>query len=195
MRHLKKYKLFESTTSIEDINWELPYEETWPIVREIINRAFLKIRKKEWGTTQPHGDSLEWIGTGQNAKLCLRKGFYQKWILNFQKAEEFYDDFIDFIIDMNDTISDGEVKFSNESSEKVSKWKVSWDIKNYFNDPSHYDKIKGHDLLELSKLINLLNHAFDVTGVKKEDIDWKILSDSSGSGYANYRIIVNFCVR
>ena len=195
MRHLKKYKLFESTTSLEDINWELPYEETWPIVREIINRSFLKIRKKEWGTTQPSSHSLEWIGTGENAKLCLRKDFYQKWVLNFQKAEEFYDDFIDFIIDMNDTISDGEVKFSNESSEKVSKWKVSWDIKNYFNDPSQYDKIKGHDLLELSKLINLLNHAFDVTGVKKEDIDWKILSDSSGSGYANYRIIVNFCVR
>ena len=48
MKHLKGYKLFESTTSIEDINWELPYEETWPIVREIINRAFLKIRKKEY---------------------------------------------------------------------------------------------------------------------------------------------------
>lgn len=194
MRHLKKYKLFESK-SLEDIDWNLPYEETWPIVREIINRAFLKIRKREWGSIQPPSNSLEWIGTGENAKLCLRKDFYQKWVLNFQKAEEFYDDFIDFIIDMNDTISDGEVKFSNESSDKVSKWKVSWNVRNYLNDPSHYDKVKGHDLLELSKLINLLNHAFDVTGVKKEDINWHIYSEPSGSGYPEYKIIVDFVVK
>ena len=200
VRHLKKYKLFESK-SLEDIDWNLPYEETWPIVREIINRAFLKIRKREWGSIQPPSNSLEWIGTGENAKLCLRKDFYQKWVLNFQKAEEFYDDFIDFIIDMNDTISDGEVKFSNEwigalsSSDKVSKWIVSWDVRNYLNDPSQFDKIKGHDLLELSKLINLLNHAFDVTGVKKEDINWKIYSAGSGKGYPEYKIIVDFCVR
>jgi hypothetical protein len=194
VRHLKKYKLFESK-SLEDIDWNLPYEETWPIVREIINRAFLKIRKREWGSIQPPSNSLEWIGTGENAKLCLRKDFYQKWVLNFQKAEEFYDDFIDFIIDMNDTISDGEVKFSNESSDKVSKWKVSWDVRNYLNDPSQFDKIKGHDLLELSKLINLLNHAFDVTGVKKEDINWKIYSAGSGKGYPEYKIIVDFVVK
>ena len=118
MKHLKTYKLFESIDELESINWTAPWEETWSIVRNIMNRISQKVRGQNYGTTRPSDAGLEWLGN----VLCLRRDFWERGIRRWQKSEEFYDEFIDFIVDMNDE-SNVEVQFRNLSTSD-NRWSV-----------------------------------------------------------------------
>lgn len=189
MKHLKTYKLFESIDELESINWTAPWEETWSIVRNIMNRISQKVRGQNYGTTRPSDAGLEWLGN----VLCLRRDFWERGIRRWQKSEEFYDEFIDFIVDMNDE-SNVEVQFKNLSTidnEWSVRWKISQTLKHNSTD---IDKIESHDILGTSKLVNMLERAFNACNVKEKDIKWKITQNNTGQGYAEFFIYVKFKV-
>jgi hypothetical protein len=190
MKHIKTYKLFESITELESINWELPWKENWEIVKGILNRISLKIRKKTYANERPNDSNLEWI----NKKLCLRREFWEKGIKSWLKTEEFYEDFIDFITDMNDE-SDVEVEFENLSAIS-NKWTVRWRIKEKLNnDEKSIDKVESHEVLGTMKLVGILERGFKACNVSEKDVKWKILSKNTGKGYAEFFIYVEFIVR
>lgn len=189
MRHLKTYKLFESIDELESINWTAPWQETWPIVRNIMNRISQKVRGQNYGTTRPSDGGLEWLGN----VLCLRRDFWERGIRLWQKSEEFYDEFIDFIVDMNDE-SNVEVQFRNLSTSD-NRWSVRWKIPQTLkHNSTDIDKIESHDILGTSKLVNMLERAFNALNVKEKDIKWKITQNNTGQGYAEFFIYVEFKV-
>jgi hypothetical protein len=189
MKHLKPYKIFESIDEVESIDWNAPWQETWPIVKDIMNRISLKVRKTNYRNSHPSDGGLEWIEN----KLCLRRDFWEKAAMCWIRSEEFYDEFIDFIVDMNDE-SNVEVEFKNLSTVD-NKWSVRWKIPQKLTDKtSTFDKIESHDVLGTSKLVNMLERAFKACNVKEKDIKWKITSSPSGQGYGEYFIYVEFKV-
>lgn len=189
MKHLKTYKLFESIDESESIDWNAPWGETWPIVRNIMNRISQKVRGQNYGTAHPSDAGLEWV----DKVLCLRRDFWERGIRRWQKSEEFYDEFVDFIVDMNDE-SNVEVQFKNLSTID-NKWSVRWKISQTLKQNStDIDKIESHDVLGTSKLVNMLERAFKACNVKEKDIKWKITQNNTGQGYAEFFIYVEFKV-
>ena len=189
MKHLKPYKIFESIDEVESIDWNAPWQETWPIVKDIMNRISLKVRKTNYRNSHPSDGGLEWIEN----KLCLRRDFWKKAAMCWIRSEEFYDEFIDFIVDMNDE-SNVEVEFKNLSTVD-NKWSVRWKIPQKLTDKtSTFDKVESHDVLGSMKLVNMLERAFRACNIKEKDIKWKITSSPSGQGYGEYFIYVEFKV-
>ena len=186
MRDIKTYKLFESVDEVESIDWNKPWKETWSIIKDILNRISQKIRGRNYENTHPSNDGLEWI----DKKLCLRKDSWKKNVMCWVRSEEFYDEFIDFIVDMNDE-SNVEVELRNLSTGE-NKWSVRWKIPQKLTDKTN--RVESHDVLGSMKLVNMLERAFRACNIKEKDIKWKITQNNTGKGYAEFLIYVEFKV-
>ena len=144
MKHLKTYKLFESIDELESINWTAPWEETWSIVRNIMNRISQKVRGQNYGTTRPSDAGLEWLGN----VLCLRRDFWESGIRRWQKSEEFYDEFIDFIVDMND------------ESNVENTWKYRQNIEAVLVMSKQYEILHQYAQKRNIEIINITENSF-----------------------------------